>query len=452
MTALHRAVREGLASGDASVPRHLAGEVQRYLGCGQLRRGFVEVKCEACREVTLVAFSCKGRGLCPSCTTRRAVETGAELAQWLPAVDYRQWTLSLPVPLRWAALRTKGFLPAVERELVHAVWRRQRAEARRLGAEGPLTGGAVAFLQLFGGALQVHPHFHVLLPEGLWQADGTFVDVPPPDDAAVEAVLHRVLRRLRPRLAALEEARPDEDDAALQEAATQRVLLDVPKRPPPRGRRLAVAHGFSLHADTATHAHDRQGLEMLARYGARGAVAESRLRRLEDGRYEYRPKRGPPVAFTAAKLLLRLLALVPPRGLHLTRYQGVFTPNAKLRSAVALERPAPPPPQGLPGTCAPLSPGLRPPSGTTTPPAEAPTPGLSLPSPPPRRPRLNWAAVQARTYGDDVFKCPCGGRRAVVAVVTNPTTADEMLRNLGLVAPRLPLPAAQGPPQLSLAV
>jgi hypothetical protein len=25
--------------------------------------------------------------------------------------------------------------------------------------------------------------------------------------------------------------------------------------------RLAVAHGFSLHADTATHAHDRQGLE-----------------------------------------------------------------------------------------------------------------------------------------------------------------------------------------------
>lgn len=411
------------------MPRHLTGEVQRFLACGQLRRGFVEVRCEECRGVSVVAFSCKNRGLCPSCTTRRSVETGAALVEWLPAVAVRQWTLSLPFALRWAALRTKGFLPAVEREVVHAVWRWQRAEARRLGATGTLQGGSVGFLQLFSGAVQVHPHFHLLLPEGLWKGDGTFVPLPPPGDADVMAVLHRVLRRLRPRLAALEDARPDDDDASLQQAASQQVLLDVPAKPT-GGRRLAVAHGFSLHANTSVHANDRQGLEMLCRYGSRGAVAESRLRRLEDGRFEYRLKRGGAVVMTAAVLLLRLLALVPPRGLHLTRYAGAFAPNASLRTLVALPRPTPPPPPSLPGTSAPLSDGPR----------------------PPRRPRLDWASIQKRTFGDDVYRCSCGGRRSVVAIVTDPATIAEVLKNLGFLAPPPSLPRSQGPPQLSLAV
>lgn len=58
--------------------------------------------------------------------------------------------LSLPLALRG----TKGLLAAVEREAVRAVWRRQRAQARRLGASGVLSGGATGLLQLFGGALQ----------------------------------------------------------------------------------------------------------------------------------------------------------------------------------------------------------------------------------------------------------------------------------------------------------
>ena len=44
------------------MPKRLHGEVRRYQECGQLRYGFVEVRCEECRALTLVAFSCKGRG------------------------------------------------------------------------------------------------------------------------------------------------------------------------------------------------------------------------------------------------------------------------------------------------------------------------------------------------------------------------------------------------------
>jgi Putative transposase len=49
--------------------------------------------------------------------------------------------------------------------------------------------------------------------------------------------------------------------------------------------------GFSLHANTHLHANDRQRLERLCRYEARGALALERLSRAEDGRIAYRMKR-----------------------------------------------------------------------------------------------------------------------------------------------------------------
>jgi putative transposase len=67
---------------------------------------------------------------------------------------------------------------------------------------------------------------------------------------------------------------------------------EVELRPPPRKQpRCAFLEGFSLHAHTHLHANDRQGLERLWRYGARGALALERLSRAEDGRIAYRMKR-----------------------------------------------------------------------------------------------------------------------------------------------------------------
>src|SRR4051794_33502977 len=57
---------------------------------------------------------------------------------------------------------------------------------------------------------------------------------------------------------------------------------------------------------------------------AEGPIAEKRLSRRKDGRYEYRTKRGPTLVLSAGQLVKRLVALVPPRGVHLTCYHGVF--------------------------------------------------------------------------------------------------------------------------------
>lgn len=244
-------------------------------------------------------------------------------------------------------------------------------------------------------------------------------------------MLRRLLSQVARDFEGLEALWPEDGHEALQADAVQhRLALEgaAEAQQRARHRRLAAGKGFHLHADTAVQANDRQGLARLCRYGSRGPVAEERLSRREDGRYAYRTKRGVTLVLTAAELLKRLVALVPPRGTHLTCWHGVFGPNARLRSTV-MQPPPPAQPEG---------PVLR-----TTPRREGA---------PPRRPRLDWATLQQRTFGVDVWTCRCGGKRKVLAVITSRRTAEEMLANLGLLTPRPPRPVAQAPPQLALAV
>src|SRR2546421_12797219 len=75
-TLLHATVRAHLKTflaemeqrGDgAGLPGFVISEFERYLACGILAHGFARVRCSSCGNEMLVAFSCKGRGFCPSC-------------------------------------------------------------------------------------------------------------------------------------------------------------------------------------------------------------------------------------------------------------------------------------------------------------------------------------------------------------------------------------------------
>lgn len=271
-------------------------------------------------------------------------------------------------------------------------------------------------------------HLHVLVPEAQWRAEGEVVELPPPDDEDVESLLLRLLRQLRAVLAEVEGALPEDEYEGLQQEALQG-QLQLPGEARAKKRRVAVRAGFSLHADTAVGGRDREGLSRLCRYAARGPVAESRVRRLPGGRSEYTTKHGLSLVMTAEALVKRLVALVPPARLHLTSGHGVYAANAALRSAVLRQEPV----QQL---------QEAPPAATQPPlsPAEQEKPK--------RRPKLDWATLQARTFGEDVWKCSrCGGRRRVVGVVTSHRTAEEVLQNLGLLPQRRLLPQEYGPPK-----
>ena len=422
---LREAFREGWPEVQPLVPKRVRAEAERYLQCGDVRYGFVEATCQACEVPRLVALRCRGRGWCPSCTTRRALETGLQLEEELPRVRHRQWTLSLPMAVRFQVVKQPRLLKRLEVRLVQAVWRHLRAAARRLGARGALRGGAVCFWQYFGSSLQLTPHLHLLVPEALWTDEGEVVPLPAPDDAEVTAVLARVLRKARGDWASLDAAWAEDEYEGLQAAALQRPLGVAVPSTRHRRRRVAVLEGFSLHADTAVHGHDRAGLGRLCRYGARGPVSEARLEKLDDGRYRYSPKKGAAFTVTAAVLVKRLVALLPPPNRHLTSFHGVFAPNARLRP-LALARPPPEAPEP-PRTQAPSAPSTR-------------------------RQRIDWATLHRRSFGTEVLRCPCGGTRTVNALHATRKAAEERLAQLGIRPPSLLLPPPTAPPQLALGV
>ena len=98
-TLLYRTVQTHLATwlvlageGDGDpIPAHVEREFRRYLECGVLAHGFARARCGQCGHDFLIAFSCKGRGVCPSCNARRMVATAAHLTDHvLPPLPVRQ--------------------------------------------------------------------------------------------------------------------------------------------------------------------------------------------------------------------------------------------------------------------------------------------------------------------------------------------------------------------------
>ena len=339
-------------------------------------------------------------------------------------------------------------LVVVESEELLRGQKRGIAVALRKALKHPRVG-ALAFLQRFGSALQLTPHFHVLLPEAVFeelsQTEVRACALPPPDDEEVETLLRtvalRVVKLLRAR-GKLAEAAPCEDALDfLRARAVRQQRLPLGEEPPPghKRRRCAFLEGFSLHADTWVHENDRQGLERLANYGARGPLSLERLSQLPDGRLSYRMKRpssagATTLEFTPVDFLRRVAALIPPPRVNLVRFFGVLAPNANLRSLVV---PAPPPP---------TPPPPEPPPSTVTVTVTGDKPPLVRPPS-----RIPWADLLKRTWSVDLLTCTrCGGKRRVVACVFSSTVTAEILTHLGLPAHPLPLAPATDPPQREL--
>ena len=77
LKTLYASAEQGFAS--TPLPDFVRAEFERYVDCGLLCRGFAMLSCEGCQQKKLVAFSCRGRGFCPSCMGRRMAQTAASV-------------------------------------------------------------------------------------------------------------------------------------------------------------------------------------------------------------------------------------------------------------------------------------------------------------------------------------------------------------------------------------
>lgn len=157
-----------LEAEDRPLPEYVREEFETYLRCGVLEHGFLRVVCEHCRAERLVAYSCKKRGLCPSCGARRMAESARHLVdEVFGPRPVRQWVLSFPYPLRFLfASKPEAIGPVLG--IVHRViagWLADQAGVPRDTAQC----GVVTLIQRFGSALNLNIHFHMLWLDGVYE-------------------------------------------------------------------------------------------------------------------------------------------------------------------------------------------------------------------------------------------------------------------------------------------
>jgi Putative transposase/Transposase zinc-binding domain len=453
-SVLYRLVQEQLetflaqveAETGASLPEFIKEEFDAFLECGILAHGFLRLRCAECAHEKLVAFSCKRRGICPSCGARRMVETAAHLVDHvIPRVPVRQWVLSFPIPLRILFAAHPHLLTPLLRIIHRLIARFLIKQAGLNGSEAHT--GAVTLIQRFGSAANLNIHLHCLVLDGVYHTrEGVpvFQEARAPSIEALQSLLAQIITRLMRLLMRqgwlIEEqgmtylAEPDSDNAltplqaasctyriALGPRAGQKVLSlrSLPSTDKPSMSGLcANLHGFSLHAAVRCGADQRRELEHLSRYISRPAIANERLRRNGAGQVVLQLKSAyrdgtTHVVMSPLEFMQRLAALVPRPRLHLIRFHGVLAPHAKLRAAIV-----PSAPEEAIGHAADHA-------------HHAPA-------------RMSWARLLKRVFDIDIERCSnCGGSLKIIAAIEDPPVIVRILAHLGLPTRAPPRSPAQ---------
>ncbi len=128
--------------------------VASYLACGLWQGGFARVRCRRCPEEFLVAFSCKERGVCPSCGAKRAAELAAFLQdEVVEQVGHAQWVFTIPKMLRVYFLHHRELLGALSLAAYETVRELMVAAVEENG----FRPGMVSVVQTFGEGAKFPP-------------------------------------------------------------------------------------------------------------------------------------------------------------------------------------------------------------------------------------------------------------------------------------------------------
>jgi hypothetical protein len=440
-TVLHKTVRHHLetyleAQRDGDFAGPMASSIEAafraYLKCGILAHGFARAYCPGCGHDFLVAFSCKGRDICPSCATRRMVETAAHLIDHvLPRVAFRQWVLSVPKRVRWH-MREK---PEVASGLLRVFLRAVETTLRQHSPGAPSTArfGAVAFVHRFGSFLNSHVHYHVLVTDGVFSPAGDGETVFHPALSLDAQDIVDLQTRMRARGLRYLQRHGHLDNAAVHS-------LDAPEH----------AGGWSVDASVCIPEWDRQGLERLVRYCARPPLSAERLEQLDDTTLVYHLRKPTldghtELILTPLELLDRLSKLITPPRIHKHRYYGVLASNAHLRRAViASAGPAAATQQLLEQAKQKMA--LKEDAKASV--ADSTACHADPPSALRRAAAHCWALLLVRIYECLPLLCPrCGEPMRLVAFIQEPAVIETILRHIGEPSEAPKVLPARAPPQ-----
>ncbi len=313
------------------------------------------------------------------------VETAAHLIDHvLPRVPFRQFVISFPMRIRHY-LENHKTLQTVLKIVVDEI--RKRLISCSPAAKDPQIG-AISFIQHFGNTLNYHPHFHLIV------ADGVFSNKE--DLAFYEATLTQY------------------DIIDTQKAIQKRILAYFHRRKffdkDEMMKMLSYeTSGFSLDASVKIPSFDSEALERLIRYCARPPFKSENIR-FNGSWINYRlPKPCHTgknfIQLEPVEFIERISHFIPYPRRHRRHYHGVLAPSSPVRKQV-----------------------------TANAQKQLDTVSKTRQETDERIAKVSrgWAQLIARIYEIDPLTCSsCGQKIKILTFVTHPEHIRRILRGIG---------------------
>jgi hypothetical protein len=351
--------------------------VWRYLDCGVEEAGFARVFCEHCKNEYLLPFSCKCRGICPSCDAKRAAAFATFLKdELLEDVCHAQWVFTLPKMLRPYFLYHRELLG----QLCRVAYETVKELIVAATEDKDIQPGMVAVIQTFSQFLLWNPHIHALATRGGWNARGQWIPVPFIDPHAAELLFrHKTFQLLK----------------------TQGLISDERIE-----LLLSWRHtGFSVDNSVTVYPSDEQGLERLARYMIRSPVSLQRLHYLpQTQQVFYQTNKGhdqdDSEIIDSMEFVARVLMHVPDLNKAYIHHYGIYSNRSQHK------------------------PRKDPASAEATRNEDPPRVSNS-------KLRRRWADLIRRVYQTEPLICPkCGSKMRILAFITQPRVINKILEHL----------------------
>lgn len=277
--------------------------------------------------------------------------------------------------------------------------------------EDNVVPGAISSIQTHGTFSNWHPHLHVLVSDGAFRPDGTFVPLGAHSlEVLTEAWRRAVLRAF-----------------VRQGLFTEEVAASM----------LAWPHsGFHVHNGVRLQGDDQRGILQLARYSARAPLALARITYDADRQQvlvNSDKSDGPTAgthAFDPLDFLAQLTTHIPRKGEHMVRYYGAYSSRTRgewRQRGVGpwVER------QSGDGDAT----DARGPDATVNPRGDDAEHPVEPPADPPAAARAalsrRWAELLRRIFEIQPLVCPrCGGEMHIIALILEPLVISAILRHL----------------------
>jgi len=368
----------------------------KFLDCGVLSHGCARAVCENdnCKHSKLIPLSCKCRGICPSCETKRMLLFAEHMhEETLKPVPHRHLVLTLPKMLR-AFFRydrsLNDILFTATRETVFELY----AELYPEGKSAIITA-----LHCINDLIEFNPHTHSIIPDGVFMPDGSFTQLSLDVDAIQKLFEHKVLFALKQKNLIT--------DTLIAQLNSWKhsgfsAWLGPQIKPEQQGARLFI----SEYVNKAQIKLNR--IEIIEKQNSEHTII--RCHKDKNTSKDYSP-----MDFLAA-----VSATVPDKWEQSVRYAGYYASKTKGKRRELEEKKL----------------------------AEQvdadDNDNIRLIKPPPEQKKKasrSWVRLIRKVYEADPLTCPkCGENMKVIAVITDPKQATRIATHLGTPPYRAPPP------------